>query len=79
MTTPIEDLKDFVAVLFNGSVEHCMELDRLLWEVRLANRHEPRMLDYEVPADSPRPDYTDRATLPSRSERSQAVPNLEDI
>ena len=37
----IDDLKFFVALFFDGSTSRCLELDELLWKVRLANRHEP--------------------------------------
>jgi len=68
MSDPVEDLKYFVAGFFDGSVQRCMELDELLWLVRLANRHEPEMLHYE-------------AELPPQSGRpsAPAIPNLEDI
>jgi hypothetical protein len=62
--SPIEDLKYFVAEFFDGSVQRCMELDALLWEVRLSKHHEPQMLYYELP--SPRP-------------RSDSPPTLEDL
>jgi len=50
MSPEVEALRTFVAEYFDGSLARCMELDELLWQVRLANRHEPQMLHYdEVP------------------------------
>lgn len=40
-------LRLFVAEHFDGSLSRCIELDRLLWEVRLSQRHIPEMLHYE--------------------------------
>jgi hypothetical protein len=54
MSPEVEALRTFVAEYFDGSLARCMELDELLWQVRLANRHEPQMLHYdEVPVAKP--------------------------
>lgn len=44
----IDDLREFVLNHFDGSVPRCIELDELLWRVRLAHKHEPQMLHYEA-------------------------------
>lgn len=47
MNEAIDNLKYFVAEFFDGTPQRCRELDELLWEVRLANKHEPEMLHVE--------------------------------
>jgi hypothetical protein len=42
MNLAVEALRNYVAHHFDGSVESCMYLDNLLWEVRLSKHHEPR-------------------------------------
>lgn len=47
----IQNLRLFVQEHFDGSLSRCLELDSLLWSVRLSKRHEPGMLRYELPED----------------------------
>lgn len=47
MSPEVEALRLFVVEYFDGNLSRCMELDQLLWEVRLAQRHVPNMLHYE--------------------------------
>lgn len=47
MSPEVEALRAFVAEHFDGSLSRCMELDELLWQVRLSRRHEPQMLHYD--------------------------------
>jgi hypothetical protein len=51
--TAIDDLKFFVAEFFDGSVQRCLELDELLWQVRLAHKHEPKSRGPLPPPASP--------------------------
>ncbi len=49
---PVLTLRLFVQEYFDGSFSRCLELDQLLWEVRLAKHHEPQML-HQPPVGAP--------------------------
>ena len=47
----VNDLREFVNDHFDGSTSRLLDLDELVWRVRLAHHHEPEMHHIETNLD----------------------------